>query len=561
MAFIPSSTISLCHVEFDNSYKNQVIFDDLAEQKRYFEARAKKTFTDYLVVRKTLPSGALQSSVKVNANIDSLYGCNYMYYCNENHGQRVFYAFINDLVYINEGTTEIVFETDVYQTWQFDITLLESFVKREHSKTDNIGDNIVPEPFSFDEYVHWNPSGVAEDETSLYEAMKQWGYLIVCSEPPNKDSWDASTMSLPTSGVPQCGIYQGMFFYYFTNYIDINKFINNLNDDGLDGVLAIVCIPEFNVSHALVGGSIEEIADHIGFVRSTDYPNSKTFHFTDPVLDGKYFTNRNGTEPTLKNNKLMTYPFFKIRCTNNAGQINDYAVEDFMMTDSGVRHIAFELVGDISPNPTMMFVPVMYKGIMSAIDYATTLAGFPQCSFLSDSFKLWLARNKYEVASEGTKAIGKVVSGLAMAGAGLPTIGMAVASSGATSIANTINSVRKASLAPNNGNMGAQFNNLLTAMEQNKFTVEYCGLIGEYAKMVDDYFTMFGYQTNAVKVPNTYSRPYFNYVETIDVNIADKTFGIPNKDMEILKRMFNNGVTLWKPQATIGDYSVDNSPS
>ena len=33
--------------------------------------------------------------------------------------------------YINDGMTEILIQTDVYQTWQFDITFKESFVERE----------------------------------------------------------------------------------------------------------------------------------------------------------------------------------------------------------------------------------------------------------------------------------------------------------------------------------------------------------------------------------------------------------------------------------------------
>ena len=78
-----------------------------------------------------------------------------------------------------------------------------------------------------------------------------------------------------------------------------------------------------------------------------------------------------------------------------------------------------------------------------------------------------------------------------------------------------------------------------------------------HAQTVDDYFTMYGYQTNRVKVPNVSSRPYFNYVQTIDVNIKG---GIPADQMERLKAVYNNGVTLWKSTATIGDYSVDNSP-
>ena len=93
---------------------------------------------------------------------------------------------------------------------------------------------------------------------------------------------------------------------------------------------------------------------------------------------------------------------------------------------------------------------------------------------------------------------------------------------------------------------------------KNTLTIYIRKIKKHQAKIIDDFFTMFGYQTNSVKVPNISSRPYFNYVQTKGVNIVGS---IPNDDMRILKAMFDNGVTLWKSTATVGDYSVDNSPS
>ena len=93
---------------------------------------------------------------------------------------------------------------------------------------------------------------------------------------------------------------------------------------------------------------------------------------------------------------------------------------------------------------------------------------------------------------------------------------------------------------------------------RNKFDIYYRSIKREYAQTVDDFFTMFGYQTNRVKVPNVSSRPCFNYVQTIDINIIG---AIPNDDMLKLKNIYNSGVTLWKPTATVGDYSGNNAPT
>ena len=176
MAFNPSTQINLCCVPFDSTYKNVVYFPSEIEQRAYFTGKTERMITDYTTVRRTTPDGGFRSSVRVGDNIDLLRskGINYMYYQNAHHGEKFFYAFITQMVYVNEGTTELVFETDVFQTWFFDVEVKRSYVVREHSETDKIGGNIVPEKFNFQDYVYEE----AETDTTLDE----WGYLVGCTE-------------------------------------------------------------------------------------------------------------------------------------------------------------------------------------------------------------------------------------------------------------------------------------------------------------------------------------------------------------------------------------------
>ena len=41
--------------------------------------------------------------------------------------------------------TEITIETDVFQTWQFNINYKKMFVEREHVNDDTVGLHTVPE--------------------------------------------------------------------------------------------------------------------------------------------------------------------------------------------------------------------------------------------------------------------------------------------------------------------------------------------------------------------------------------------------------------------------------
>ena len=77
----------------------------------------------------------------------------------------------------------------------------------------------------------------------------------------------------------------------------------------------------------------------------------------------------------------------------------------------------------------------------------------------------------------------------------------------------------------------------------------------QFAERIDKYFDMYGYLTNTVKIPNLNNRPNWNYVKTIGVNIIGD---IPQEDLQTIKNMFDNGITLWHNKNTFLDYSQNN---
>lgn len=78
----------------------------------------------------------------------------------------------------------------------------------------------------------------------------------------------------------------------------------------------------------------------------------------------------------------------------------------------------------------------------------------------------------------------------------------------------------------------------------------------EYARVIDNFFSMYGYKTNLVKLPNLSNRSKWNYVKTINANILGD---IPQKDLQKIKDLFNNGITLWHNPLYFLDYSQTNS--
>ena len=76
----------------------------------------------------------------------------------------------------------------------------------------------------------------------------------------------------------------------------------------------------------------------------------------------------------------------------------------------------------------------------------------------------------------------------------------------------------------------------------------------EYKNYLGDYFQMFGWKTNRLKIPGVRTRQSYNYVQTESVNISG-TFN--NEDMRELKAIFDNGITLWHID-DVGNYNVSN---
>lgn len=76
----------------------------------------------------------------------------------------------------------------------------------------------------------------------------------------------------------------------------------------------------------------------------------------------------------------------------------------------------------------------------------------------------------------------------------------------------------------------------------------------EYAEQLTNYFKMFGYKVNKLEIPDTKSRKYYNYVKTVDANIVGN---IPSNDLNVIKGIFDKGVTIWHT-SDVGNYSVNN---
>lgn len=124
MAIQPNTNLRLLKLPFLIDNKNQLTFSNLETQTSYFLGLPHLEIDNIQYQRK-------DSIIRYPAHIDSIIEYNYCMYQNENYGDKYFYAFITNMRYVNDGLTEISIQTDVWQSWQFDITFKQSFVERE----------------------------------------------------------------------------------------------------------------------------------------------------------------------------------------------------------------------------------------------------------------------------------------------------------------------------------------------------------------------------------------------------------------------------------------------
>lgn len=130
MAIRPQSDLYLVKCPLQLSNKHQLTFNSKDEQIAYFRSLPKLEIDNISYIRK-------DNYIRYPEHIDNLIEYNYCFYQNENYSNKWFYAFIVRMEYVNDNCTNIYIKQDVFQTWQFDIQYLQSFVEREMINVSN----------------------------------------------------------------------------------------------------------------------------------------------------------------------------------------------------------------------------------------------------------------------------------------------------------------------------------------------------------------------------------------------------------------------------------------
>lgn len=520
--YVPATRVMVCrNVPLDSSYSDTIKFNSLSEQQAFFQGKAKYTYTEntYQRVNSSVaqPRGPL--SLRIPTVADNVYDCNYVCFQNTNFGTKWFYAFIKQVNYINPNNTEIIYELDHYQTWAFDFTVLPSFVEREHTSDDSYFSNEEPEPVNI---------GLMKC-TGVKDCFNQFpdSYLVVgyATTPDGK--------SYPGGTSLNGRIYSGLQFKSYSSFSACVSEISQYADKGtLDNVVMMFMSP-FDISD---WNEIQWSAtDECGL------PSN---------LDGY----------TPRNNKLFSYPFIKLEFSSSDGQATELQYEKFGTSQGPGQfevNVSFEMFKGNCPNPAIVCSPQNYDrgnqfgttfpGSKVNGKYTLSLSDFPTCMWVGNSFANWYAQNKNTQFMNVFK--GFLKSGYIAQdnlGGGIVSAGVNVAdyfaslSDRNTDKYSVYGSAVNTSLSYLLGRVG---------FEVRRYTIR-----SEEAARIDDFFDMFGYATNRLKVPNMDNRQSWNYVKTRDVVISGS---LPVDAMDAIKAMFNRGIRFWHGDI-VGQYNLSN---
>lgn len=500
----------LKNVPLDKTYDHTIYFSDASVQSSYFITLQKYNLTNYTYQR------VKKGVARVGIVADNLYNCNYMMFQNTSFGNKWFYAFITSVEYINNECSEIQFEIDVMQTWFFDYEVSQCFIEREHSISDEIGEHIEAEPVATGEYVY-----------NLYQSVDEMKDMCVIIALLDKDA--------PINGRLYDNIYGGCTLYPFkrTNVNGINGLIEQYQQK-YDNIVSIYMIPEYTLPYGWVEG--EPIPDSAGASNLSIKPTSVNSAMTLDTYKPK-------------NNKLYTYPYNFLQFDNSMGETLSLRYEFFenLQPDLTV-HSMFTQPCELSLRPNK------YKNssTKSCNTEQLSMRNFPICSWGVDSYQAYIAQ-------QSIANIGKGVSGIAGATGGMLSGNIiGGASTGVSAIYDIVSSDYLLSLKSDISKGGVGSNNVCVSNGLNTFNYGRMSVNRNYAKIIDDFFTKFGYACKRLKKPNISSRPHFNYVKTISCGINGS---IPADDAMKICSIYDNGITFWKNGSEVGNYSLDNSPT
>lgn len=534
--------IILCNnIKLDKNYENVLSYNE-SSMVNLCRQHAIYTGTKYTMMD---PS---TNEIDIRCPYATCIYSNYIAFNNKNVGNKWYFAFVTDIIYINPEVTRIRYQVDVFSTWYQRFNLNQVFIEREHVDDDTVGKHTVPENIDTGDYTmsDYLERGIFADGNR--------GYIVIGLSNLVSDDFPRPSQNMYS------GIYSGLTYYILDDATDATTFINALMKAwGFDAANSIYCL--FVIPREMVNAQdiTWRTGDRIANIE-VDYgilPPTNTYHLFNDRLNFNVGTSVDQYTPV--NKKLLTSPYNYCMVTNNVGNVATYNFEDFL---DGNAH--FRIIGNISIGCSIRLDPREYKnGFYNEDDpetiidnrrlksYGVTCGKFPTLSWNCDSYTNWLTTNAVDLAAN---IASKAVMSVGAFATGNPVLGTATAVDAVTDVMSYGGNREK---MPNQVEGNVNSGDVLFSSASLGFSLYRMTVKREYAEIIDRYFSRYGYKVNEVKTPNLNSRSKFNYIKVggMDELVSGS---IPASDLETINSIFRKGVTIFHSYNDIGNYTVSN---
>lgn len=288
--------------------------------------------------------------------------------------------------------------------------------------------------------------------------------------------------------------------------------------------------------------------------------NSTTERIEMLKFTGSFKNTIRGYTHTPKNRKMFTHPYTYISVINNNSDERIFKPQLFNSLDG---YSNFEISVEDGAKFLMALQPENYNGSNGLNYEELILSGeYPTLAWGEDSFTKWDTQYGLQFR------LGAITKQLNVAATTDWSNKIGIAKGVVKSVSNVLDdigtySTKKRAYDDVNGSIG---NTYLNLQNDKYFTIYTKGITADNARVIDDYFTVFGYAVKKYKTPYIayinnnnkqvidYSSPYaynlrrrFNYIQCNDTNIDTE----PNKyinanDIDKIEQIFNNGITFWE---------------
>lgn len=354
----PNTTLKLCRVPWDASYRDIVRFASRETQREWFDK------LDGVECRPATMH-VFNTPARVELPFNESSNWNYLVAYNDYsglEGPRAWYYFIQRVEYVNAHCTQLVLMLDVWQSFQHDVTFGSCYVTRGHigvaneHQWDDYGRTYLALPEGLDtgsEMVTTSQEYRSIIEGRHYDIdgggvdWVDYGLIVVSTTNLTDDPGSTSEPKLATA---RGAIFEqetdGCSVYYCENrmaYVANIMALGTLFPWVTQGICAVYMVPKIPQDYVSRYGS--RVTKIYGQTVSEQYGNIYSFNSSldsdlryEDVMAIANFRNKFNIPARYRNlRKLRCYPFCVIECSCLNGTVITYRPEDIQSDTLTVR--------------------------------------------------------------------------------------------------------------------------------------------------------------------------------------------------------------------------------